>query len=215
MQKPYTSYNPYFFIPFIIWVIGGGIALTMFDNKTLFAAFNTHYSEAGDIIMLYTTWLGEGVFSAIVLLLLLGVSSLRNWWYFLAAVLTNGLPPLFIQAIKTNVGAPRPLKYFNEADWIHILPVWPRLMERSFPSGHTCAAFCLFSFLAILLPAKHRAWGTVLFMLAILVGYSRMYLAAHFFADVYAGSIIGTLFILVVMAIMHHYQDRFFKEKTI
>jgi membrane-associated phospholipid phosphatase len=31
------------------------------------------------------------------------------------------------------------------------------------------------------------------FLLAIACGYSRLYLGQHFFADVYAGSIVGTL----------------------
>ncbi len=214
MQKPYTSYNLYFLVPFIIWVIAGGIALSVYDARTLFEAVNGHYTETGDALMRYVTWMGEGIFSAVVLLVLLGVSAFRNWWYFTCAVLTNAFPPLVIQMVKSGVGAPRPLKFFNNAEWIHILPQWPRLLERSFPSGHTCAAFCLFTFLAFLLPAKHKAWGFVFFLLGIMVAYSRLYLAAHFFADVYAGSIIGVIFIMAVMAIMRHYQPRFFKNKA-
>jgi membrane-associated phospholipid phosphatase len=211
-ETSYTSYNIYFLLPAFIWVICGGIALIFFDKELLFAIVNTHHSSFTDVLMYYLTQLGEGIFIVIILLLPLGKSYFRNWWYFLTALLTNVLPNIIIQVVKSSVHAPRPLKYFNEAAWIHTSPLWPRLMERSFPSGHTCAAFCLFCFLSFLLPYKYKPFGIVFFLLALLVGYSRIYLAAHFFLDVYVGSIIGTLFTTVIFAIMQHYRPLFFKS---
>ena len=38
----------------------------------------------------------------------------------------------------------------------------------------------------------------VFFLIALLVGYSRVYLSQHFFEDVYVGSIIGVSVTLVV-----------------
>lgn len=214
-RKPYTSYNPYFLIPFIFWVIGGGLAQLLFDRQLLFASINTRHTSVLDIIMVNVTVMGEGIFSATILLLLLARSTLRNLWYIVAAVLTNVLPSIMTQVIKSSVNAPRPLNYFKEAEWIHTLPEWPRLMERSFPSGHTCAAFCLFTFLAVLLPPKFRGWGLFFFALAILVGISRLYLAAHFFLDIYVGSIIGTIFTLIIIAIMNSKQGIFFKDNLL
>ena len=88
-------------------------------------------------------------------------------------------------------------------------------MERSFPSGHTSAAFTLFCLVAILLPRPYRYWGVVFFILALLIGYSRIYLAAHFFLDVYVGSIIGTIFTLIVLAIMNSRAHLFFKKDVL
>jgi membrane-associated phospholipid phosphatase len=211
--KPYTSYNRYFLIPFLVWVVFGGIALLSFDRLQLFRAFNTHYSSLGDAIMIYVTRMGEGVFVTVVLLLLLARTSLRSWWFVIAAFFTNAIPNLIAQALKSGFNAPRPLNYFEEAPWIHVLPEWPRFMERSFPSGHTTCAFCLYCFLAVILPPRYKIFGMVFFFLALAVGYSRMYLAAHFFVDVYVGSIIGTVFTLVIVALMDKYQGRFFKER--
>lgn len=212
MNKPATTYNPWFLIPFALWVVTGGVLLSIHGNEALFKAVNTRHTPFLDVGMYYTTMLGEGVFITIVLLVLLGVHSLRNWWYFTAALLCNVLPTLLTQVIKRRVGAPRPLKFFEGADWVHTLPGWPRLMENSFPSGHTCGAFAFFTFLALLLPVRYRAWGIVLFLIAFMVGYSRMYLAVHFFADVYAGSIIGTVVAVSVIAVMNRYQSAFFKK---
>jgi membrane-associated phospholipid phosphatase len=211
-HKPFTSFNPYFIIPFMIWIVLGGIAQLLFSPQQLFYFFNVHSSAVADWLMVNITLMGEGVFTVILLIVLFGIKSFRNWWYFLSAVLTNLLPVSIIQTIKYAVDAPRPLKYFNEALWIHTTPEWPRLMEHSFPSGHTSAAFCLFTFLGLLLPPRYRWLGLLFFILAISVAYSRMYLAAHFFADVYVGSIIGGIFTIGVIAVMNRLRSRFFTE---
>jgi len=104
------------------------------------------------------------------------------------------------------------LNYFKEAPWIHTLPEWERLMERSFPSGHTAAAFCLFTFLAFILTPRYKWLGIVFFILAMLVGYSRLYLAAHFFHDVYFGSLFAVLFTILVVAIMRRYPHYFYRR---
>ncbi len=212
MRKPFTSYNPWFLIPMSIWVIAGGILIYSAGDETIFRFINQHHTPSLDVIMYYSTMLGEGMIIALVLLVLLGKSGLRNWWYFTAALLSAVLPSVITQLVKRSIDAPRPLKFFGEADWIHLLPHWPRHMEHSFPSGHTCGAFAFFTFLAILLPARYRVWGLLLFVLAILVAYSRIYLAVHFLRDVYAGSILGAGFTLLVVVLMNRYQAAFFKK---
>lgn len=210
-ERPYISYNPYFIIPFLIWVVIGGIALLFHDRQVLFAMVNTRHTETVDILMVLCTRMGEGIVSVVLLSALLFIPSLRNKWYVIAALLTNALPALLTQVIKSSINAPRPLTVFKGAQWVHTLPEWPRLMERSFPSGHTCAAFCLFCFLSFFLSYGHRAWAILFFLLALLVGYSRLYLAAHFFHDIYAGSILGTTFTIGMMFLLEHYRGYFFR----
>lgn len=181
------------------------------NKQIIFAFANTHHSSLLDRLMVYITSMGEGYIAFIILLLLLARPSLRNWWYFFTAALTNILPNICTQLVKNGVKAPRPLNYFNNAPWIHIAPGWPHLTSNSFPSGHTTSAFCLFSLLAFLLPPGYRKFGFVFFLLGLAVAYSRMYLAAHFFADVYVGSIIATIFTLVIIALMNRHRGRFFK----
>lgn len=213
LKKPETSYNPYFLIPFCIWLIAGGWLLFSHGDEAVFRFVNLNHSPFLDVLMYRSTLLGEGLVIGIVLLVLLGLPRLRNWWYFTAAILCNVLPSIITQVIKRSVDAPRPLKFFGEAGWVHTLPEWPRLMEHSFPSGHTCGAFGFFTFMALLLPARYRILGLVLFLLALLVAYSRIYLAVHFLADVYVGSIIGTGFTLLVITLMNRYKALFFKKE--
>jgi len=215
MNVPYISFNRYFLGLFAAWVLLGGIALLFFDKQVLFAIVNTHHSSGMDVFMYYVSMLGEGPFGAILLLLLLGMRQLRNWWYFTAALCCNVLSALLTQWAKFMVNAPRPLQYFNNAEWVHVSPDWPRLYAHSFPSGHTCAGFALCSFLAFLLPPPYRKWGIFLFVVALLIGYSRIYLAAHFFLDVYVGSILGTLFTIAMLAVMRFLTKRYFKGKQV
>lgn len=213
MQKPQTSYNPFFLVPFVIWVITGGVLQLIYTQEELFRVMNGSHSGLLDITMSYTTYLGEGaVITVVLLVLLFMVPMFRNWWYFTAALASNILPSIVVQTIKRSLNAPRPLNVFNEASWIHILPDWPRHMSNSFPSGHTCGAFTFFTFLAVLLMPKHKYWGLLLFILGVLVAYSRVYLAVHFFKDVYAGSIIGVVATLAIVAIMNRYKSLFFKK---
>lgn len=203
MRKPYNSFNPYFLVPFAIWFIGGGIVLLNNEKGVVSKLVNTHHTDFLDVFMYRATMMGEGMVITLILLILLGMSTLRNWWYFAAALFTNILPSILTQIIKRTVNAPRPLKYFGDAQWIHTLPEWPRYMDHSFPSGHTCGAFCLFTFLSFLLAPKYRWVGIIFFLLALLVAYTRIYLVMHFFEDVYIGSIIGTLSTVFIMWFMN------------
>ena len=65
------------------------------------------------------------------------------------------------------------------------------LRLHSFPSGHTVTAFS--TTVLITYWCKNKLWGFPLLLVAILVGYSRMYLSEHFFEDVTAGSVIGVI----------------------
>ena len=212
-KKQYISYNPYFIYPFLLWVVAGGLALMNFSKSTLFFAFNSHYSAITDVIMYYITWLGQAEVIIPALFLLMVIPRLRNWWYFAITICCNAIPFLIQHFIKTTLNYPRPLLLFKDMPNMHYLKDWPFLLHSSFPSGHSQGAFSFFCFLSLLLPAKYRVYGCIFFILALSVAYSRMYLAAHFFEDVYAGSILGTILTTLIFSVMNYYRALSLKKK--
>jgi membrane-associated phospholipid phosphatase len=66
----------------------------------------------------------------------------------------------------------------------------------SFPSGHTTSVFALATMLALL--EKNKRTNVVYLLVAVAVGYSRIYLGQHFLNDVLMGSTIGMLTSLVI-----------------
>lgn len=201
-RKPPFSYNLFFLIPFMIWVILGGAVQFFFNKQELFAFVNTHYNTVADSMLYFLTFMGEGtVIFPVLLFCWLYKKENRTRPFFFAILLANIGAFLLAQAIKNIVNAPRPLNVFDDAAWVHVLPNWKHYYHNSFPSGHTTGAFAMFSFVAFILKKSYRFWGLAFFILALTVAYSRLYLAAHFFLDVYVGSIIGTVFSILAVSI--------------
>jgi membrane-associated phospholipid phosphatase len=69
------------------------------------------------------------------------------------------------------------------------------LSSYSFPSGHTATAFCIYLILCLLM--KKKWWVFIGFIIAALIGYSRIYLAQHFPVDVGGGIIIAIISVAV------------------
>ena len=182
--------------------------LSLFDAQTLFAAINTRFSDFMDGLMYMATYMGRVEVILPVLALLMLHRKYQNLWYFTTALLCN-IVPLFTQKLlKAFFDRPRPLYYFYHSGWLHFDTWWDQLFYKSFPSGHTEGAFSFFCFLSLLLPNKYRWFGFVFFILAFMVGYSRVYLAAHFFADIYFGSIVGCTLTLLIYTTMLRFRQQ-------
>lgn len=160
----------------------------IFTREEIYFAVNSHYYPLADVIAPYITDLGN-FWTIIVLSALLIIFSYAKAFMLL---LVNAITALFAQIVKHIFDAPRPKLYFkDQLPHIHFVKGVDMLMLHSFPSGHTVTAFStavLFTYWC-----KNKVWGLPLLVVAILVGYSRMYLSEHFFEDVTAGSVIGVI----------------------
>ncbi len=209
-RKPETSYNAYFFVPFVLWAIAGVVLHFLYGKVALFRFINVRYSDFLNEFMSCVTWLGTAQLIIPLLLVPMLSARYRNWWYFSLALACNVAPFLVLQVLKSFFNMYRPMHYFEGNSWIHILEPWERIFERSFPSGHSEGAFSLFCFLSLLLPSRYRVVGFLFFVLAFLVGYSRVYLTAHFVEDVWAGSIVGVVVTTVVYIVMNRRFRQYF-----
>jgi membrane-associated phospholipid phosphatase len=170
----------------------GLFLLSRYDSTYLFVLVNQHHSPILDQWIQVLNKMGEAWIIATVLFVLLLFKPFRTVWYVLMSIAATILPSLMTQLIKLYYEAPRPLTVYHQQSWVHHLSDWPYLYHHSFPSGHTTGAFSFFCLLSCLLSSSYRFWAFLFFLLALSVAYARLYMAAHFFIDVYVGSIIGT-----------------------
>ena len=140
-----------------------------------------------DILMPMITALGNGGF--LFALLTIGLLCTRRWRREGMAVGISLLLCLLAGNLflKPLVGRIRP---YDLVEGFQLL-IKP-LADYSFPSGHTMAAFaCAGVFWHY--RQMFGGWSNVLMGLAVLMGFSRLYLYVHFPTDVLCGALLGLL----------------------
>lgn len=178
-------------------MIALGLALLCIPKGELHLLLSDHHTHARDIFYRYYTQVAEW-FPYIVCVLVLLFGRIGDGVFASVCMIVSALTT---QLFKFIVNAPRPLKWFE----MNMPDVQLCLVDgmnthswHSFPSGHTTSFFALAFVLCILLtrcPRNPRMTRVlvqiVLFVLAALGGYSRIYLNQHFALDVLAGIFVG------------------------
>ena len=80
------------------------------------------------------------------------------------------------------------------------------ILRFSFPSGHTTASFSFFA--VALLRCSTPVW-TGIFILAVLMGFSRVYLRVHYLTDVLVGAVLGFLCGSASVALLNYIMTNF------
>lgn len=191
-----------------------GLALLYIPKGDLHLLLCTRHAPARDIFYRYYTtiaeWLPYVVCVALILFARIGEGVFASSAMILSALST--------QVLKHLVNAPRPLTWFAEHMPESPLPLVEGVrmnLWHSFPSGHTTSFFALALVASILLTSLPMVPRTprilvqiILFAIATLGAYSRIYLSQHFALDVFAGILVGILITLVCYAVLHPYEDQ-------
>jgi membrane-associated phospholipid phosphatase len=180
--------NIYFLAGFILFFLTGLSYLLLTSKSASFlflSSFHTH--ELDKFFIVYTN-VGDGLFSIAAVVLLLLLRRFNMAWQVLAAYAISGL---LAQLLKNLIYSPRPKEYFKMKEHIYLIDGITNTGSSSFPSGHTASIFALVTMLAFF--GKDKKLCALYLVPAILVGYSRIYLAQHFLLDVLSGSLIGVL----------------------
>ncbi|MHB8834215.1 MAG: bifunctional DedA family/phosphatase PAP2 family protein [Candidatus Methylomirabilia bacterium] len=176
------------------WLFGGiaedvveGDPLTVVDQQVA-AWFHEHRTPGVTRTMQLVTGLGSTAWvTGVAVVAALVLWRQRFWYRLLALVLV--LPGGMILSTLLKIAFHRHRPSFTDAI--------QAFQGYSFPSGHTMAATLLYGVLAVFAVSALEAWrwrvGAVLgaLCIALLVGFSRVYLGAHYLSDVLGAAAAG------------------------
>ena len=179
-------------VPYLLILCLCLVIKLVFTREEIYFSVNRVHSPYTDFLAPFVTDIGNG-WTAVGIAAILTLFSYRKAFIVATAYAVTSVSA---QILKFMFDAPRPKLYFkDQLEKIYFVKGVDILSLHSFPSGHTVTAFSL-GVLATYW-SKNKALGPVFLLIAILVGYSRMYLSEHFFEDVVAGSVTG--FVLTVI----------------
>ena len=198
----------------LMLIIALGLALFFISKGDLHLLLCNRHTPARDIFYRYYTHVAEW-FPYIVCVALLIFGRIGDGVFASSAMLGSALTT---QLFKHIINAPRPVTWFSE-NLPHIqLPLVDGVTMNhwfSFPSGHTTSFFSLAFVLAIIATKDMSAQRfnsiaiqVLLFILAALGGYSRIYLSQHFALDVFAGVVVGVGITIVCLAVFSRLEDK-------
>jgi membrane-associated phospholipid phosphatase len=125
-------------------------------------------------------------------------AALQQWREALFLAIATVGAAGFVAGLKRVIQRARPVDIYDG------------VAEYSFPSGHASMSIVLFGFLAFLLAVRADPWwrrglysGSI--VLVLLIGFSRIYLGAHWMSDVLAGFAFGLAWnsVLAIVYLRH------------
>lgn len=116
-----------------------------------------------------------------------------------AALIINAL--LVNVCIKNIVARVRPYDAFDD-----IIRLIEAQKDYSFPSGHTSASFACAFGMYLGLHKEMKKYSIPFFVIATLVGFSRLYLAVHYPSDVLGGAIVGILSAFAAVFLLNKFE---------
>src|SRR5882757_1716114 len=187
--------NRNFFIGFLFFFLVGLVFLLTEGKAASFLYLNPYHQTTLDTFFIYLTFLGDGLFSITIFLILLFLRRYSQACQLMVAFLVSAL---LAQVLKNLFSMPRPKEFFAPGQYAYFIDGVTHTGFSSFPSGHSTSVFALATLLALF--EKNKKWNILYLLGAVAVGYSRIYLGQHFLGDVLVGSFIG-----VSLAVLVHW----------
>ena len=144
-----------------------------------------------DKLMQCLTFLGEETVFMVLAIVLFWCVDKWKGYYLLSASFVG---TILSQSLKLICRVPRP--WVKDPSFTVVESAKSGATGYSFPSGHTQGATCTYGGIARMTKRSWLRW--VMGLLVLLIGFSRMYLGAHYPSDVGAGLVLGAAAVLVM-----------------
>ena len=179
-----------FLFLFAAFLLFGAFLVLCIPKGELILFVNDHRHPFMDVFFRYFTHLGNATLCVVLFVVFLFIKFAHAIRILLMTVIQALLVYLFKHLWFNNL--PRPKVYFSGIVELNFIEGVDIHGYDTFPSGHTVTAFALAMLLSVIYQRQMYA-SFLLFMMATLVAFSRVYLMQHFFVDVYIGAILGVL----------------------
>lgn len=187
-----------FFIILVATLIIGLVWLLIAGKAASFIALNSYHPFWLNVMFINYTFIGDGIFAiGLSALYFMRFRKIQTGWMLLYSFLLSGI---IVQVIKNLFHSQWPKLFFEPGQYLFFIDGVKLSNDSSFPSGHTATAFAIATILVLIM--KETRWQLFILVAAFGVGYSRIYLAQHFLADIIAGAVIGTLSSVIVYALV-------------
>ncbi|MBK7668977.1 MAG: phosphatase PAP2 family protein [Sphingobacteriaceae bacterium] len=153
----------------------------------------------------YFTHVGDGIF-AVSLGVVVMFFNFKRGQYVVLAYMFAGLTSSCIKWFFNYVRPHHYFGYYHKHYTLNLVDGVEMLGERSFPSGHSTAAFVVFSALAF--STESKLAKVIFFIIALNAAFSRMYLSQHWLVDIVTGSLIGITY-AIILYFAFYKSDRF------
>jgi membrane-associated phospholipid phosphatase len=204
---PALHYRHFLIAALISSIIGLYLISASFliGKDAFFLALNTDLGPVADSFFHYWTYMGDGAVWVVVIVLVY-IYQKKCMPLVVAAIIIS---TLITQFTKNYIypSEPRPTYGLIDMQKIHTVSGVELLKVNSFPSGHTGTAFTVFLIGCLLIRGR---WFIIIGLCyAVLVGYSRIYLAQHFPLDVGAGIFTGVITVFLSIGIYKKWSRRY------
>ena len=203
MKTTFKNFSVYGIAYLVLLAIVLGMLYAL-PKSELHLIMNAYHTPSEDTFFKYYSTMAEWPLYVLALLPVFW-KQIQMTVLFILSELTSGA---LLQILKHLFSFERPISFFEHHDHM-LLPLVQGVdmhHSNSFPSGHASTFFVFFTCCALILAYHYQKnssgltlrkrymvvlWMLVLFTMAALGAYSRVYLSQHFLSDVCVGSIIG------------------------
>jgi membrane-associated phospholipid phosphatase len=208
-MSPDGHFSLYFTISFfVLAVTGAGFLVLAFEigqqdwlvrfDHSLLASLHEHTTVKAVRMFQVVSFFGDAsTLASISLFFLIALVVTRSWRLFFLWMISLPGAGILNQFLKDIFQRQRP----------HLPTPWIAESGWSFPSGHAMCSLAIYGLLtySICFLSRSRtlrlSFGLLTTSLVIAIGFSRLYLGAHYFSDVIAGYLAATFWLVLCVAV--------------
>ncbi|MEO8763044.1 MAG: phosphatase PAP2 family protein [Ginsengibacter sp.] len=180
------------------------------SKANAFYLLNTYHSNFFTIIFIWFTYLGDGIFCVAVAIFLFAFG---RRFLSLMVISSYAVSGIIAQVLKYYIVEARPAVYLKDTTYQYFIEDVTLHNLHAFPSGHSASAFAMAAVLSF--GIINKRYSVLFLIMAILVGYSRIYLAQHFIDDVLAGAVIGVFSAVICWIFFERLFNRLLQYKRV